>query len=62
VCSSLETGLPTRLWDGYIAYRKAVRAASPQGLTLRECDPFLWGRSAFKQLKQDIDAGFPGKS
>jgi hypothetical protein len=52
---------PTRLQDGYVAYCKAVRATSPQGLTLRECDRFLWGRSAFRQLKHDIEAGFPGK-
>jgi hypothetical protein len=48
-----------RLWEGYELFRAAVVEASPKGLTLRECDRFLWGRSAAKQLVKDIQAGFP---
>lgn len=50
---------PARLWKGYESFRNAVVAAAPKGLTLRECDRYLWGRSTAEQLKRDVRAGFP---
>ena len=34
---------PERVWEGYCAYREAVRRAAPSPLSLREKDRFLLG-------------------
>ena len=52
---------PTALWEGYLRYCESVARAAPEGLSLRDKDRYLWGRSAAKQLKADIQAGFPKK-
>lgn len=49
-----------RIWQGYCRYVGAVRKASPAGLSLRDCDRYLWGRSAARQLEADIRRGFSG--
>jgi hypothetical protein len=48
-----------RIWTGYQLYCEAVAAAVPGNMNLRDKDRFLWGRSAAKQLSQDILDGFP---
>lgn len=47
-----------KLWPRYDAYRAAVRATAPKGLSLRNADRFLWGRSAASQLRKDIARRF----
>jgi hypothetical protein len=61
VCEALEdyghlqyVTRPDRLWQGYCAFVKAVRRASPHRFSLRVCDRFLYGRSAAKRLEADI--------
>lgn len=39
------------LWEGYLEYAAAVRAAAPAGLTLRQADHWLWGRSRHRDLE-----------
>ena len=48
-----------RVWDGYCEYRDAVNRAVAGHLVLRDKDRYLWGRSAARQLVQDIVNGFP---
>jgi hypothetical protein len=43
-----------RVWSTYEEFRDAVIAAGPTGLSLREKDKYLWGRSSASQLQQDI--------
>jgi len=43
-----------RLWSTYEQFCDAVDAAGPDGLSLREKDRYLWGRSSASQLEQDI--------
>jgi hypothetical protein len=38
------------IWDGYTGYVQAVRAAAPDGLSLRDKDRWLWGRSFHRSL------------
>ena len=38
------------LWMGYQKFVQAVRGAAPAGLSLRECDLWLWGRSRHEEL------------
>lgn len=52
---------PRTLWAGYCEFRKAVRAAAPQGLSLRDQDRFLWARSAAEQLRNDLVSSFTAK-
>lgn len=47
-----------RIWTGYHEYLEAVRCAVPSGLSLRDADRFLWGRSVWQQLAQDVERGF----
>ena len=46
------------IWSGYHQYLEAVRRAAPSGLSLRDVDRFLWGRSVWQQLAQDVERGF----
>ncbi len=46
------------LWDGYQEYKRAVEAAAPKELSLRDKDRYLWGKSFYEQLKSDISSGF----
>jgi len=47
-----------KIWAGYLAYLEAVRSVSPTGLSLRECDRYLWGKSVAGQLTSDVSRGF----
>lgn len=49
------------LWDEYEAFLAAVNKAAPAGLSLRDKDRRLWGKSFCQQLKKDIDEKFQKK-
>jgi hypothetical protein len=49
---------PERRWAGYVDYRNALRAATPTGLSLRDKDRWLWGKSFATELLADIAQGF----
>ena len=51
-----------RVWEGYVRYRSAVVAATPDQNTLRAKDRFLWARSAALQLERDVECGFANGS
>jgi hypothetical protein len=42
------------LWTEYRKFLKAVRAAAPEGLSLRDKDRYLWGRSFYEGVKKDL--------
>lgn len=46
------------IWIGYQEYKQTVEESEPKGLSLRDKDRFLWGRSFSKQLENDIKHGF----
>lgn len=37
-----------RTWSGYQMFVEVVRATAPGGLSLRDADRFLWGRSFYR--------------
>jgi hypothetical protein len=43
-----------RLWPMYQSFLRAVEKAAPVGLTLREKDRYLWGKSFSERLHKDI--------
>ena len=45
-----------RLWNDYQAYLEAVKAAAPQGLSLRDKDRYLWGRSFYEGVRKTCKA------
>src|SRR5262249_30394120 len=47
-----------RLWVGYLAFKSAVITNTPKGLSLRDSDRYLWGKSFRDQLANDIATGF----
>lgn len=47
-----------KLWVGYSAFKSAVISNSPQGLSLRDMDHYLWGKSFCDQLTNDIRNNF----
>ena len=47
-----------RVWDEYLAFRAAVRREAPAGLSLRDADRYLFGRSRWKDLGSRIEQGF----
>ena len=47
-----------RLWEVYQAYLDAVRKSTPQHLSLRDKDRWLWGKSFIEQLESDLKRGF----
>lgn len=46
------------IWNGYEEYLWQVKQVTPTGLTLREKDQYLWGKSFHQQLENDISQGF----
>jgi hypothetical protein len=49
---------PDRLWFRYEEFVRAVHAAVPGNLPLRDKDRTLFGRSLAEQLERDIKSGF----
>lgn len=46
------------IWTGFLAYKQQVELAAPEGLSLRDKDRYLWGRSFSRQLEKDIEQCF----
>ena len=44
-----------QLWDDYQRFLEAVNAAAPDGLSLREKDHYLWGRSLYESVVKDLE-------
>jgi hypothetical protein len=51
-----------RLWEGYSAFKSAVISNTPPGLSLRERDRYLWGKSFRDQLTNDVATAFRSAS
>lgn len=49
------------LWRGYEEFKRNVEELAPEGLTLRDKDRYLWGKSFYEQLTKDIEQGFKVK-
>jgi hypothetical protein len=47
-----------KLWLGYKDYIDSVKKYEPQNLSLRDKDRFLWGKSFFEQLNNDLKNKF----
>ena len=47
-----------KLWVGYLQFREAVARTTPTGLSLRDRDRYLWGKSFTEQLEKDIANNF----
>jgi hypothetical protein len=47
-----------KLWDGYQKFKRSVEGAAPSELILRDKDRYLWGKSFYDQLTNDIKRGF----
>ena len=47
-----------RRWNGYQSYKLAVEAAAPAGLSLRDKDRWLWGKSFATQLQLNVTDAF----
>ena len=43
-----------KLWNEYQEFLNAVHDATPAGLSLRDKDRYLWGRSLYQSVKRDI--------
>jgi len=54
----LNTGNFEKLWEGYQEYKAKVSQLVPTGLSLRDKDRYLYGRSNALQLEQDIQRSF----
>ncbi|MEF3302492.1 hypothetical protein [Paenibacillus sp. GYB003] len=46
------------IWTGFLAYKQQVELAASEGLSLRDKDRYLWGRSFSRQLENDIRKRF----
>jgi hypothetical protein len=46
------------IWEGYQTFRRDVDSAAPVGLSLRDKDRYLWGKSFHDGLIRDITQGF----
>jgi hypothetical protein len=46
------------LWNGYSKYIDSVKKYKPQNLSLRDKDRFLWGKSFYEQLTDDLKKNF----
>ena len=43
-------------WREYQDFVEAVKAATPQGLSLRDCDRWLWGKDKQDTLRTELSA------
>src|SRR6266536_3293414 len=46
------------VWRRYQQFRDRVRETTPDGLSLRDKDRYLWGKSAYTQLLADVTLSF----
>ncbi|MGB2841059.1 MAG: hypothetical protein WBC40_01055 [Halobacteriota archaeon] len=49
------------LWHDYQTFKRAVEKSAPIDLSLRDKDRYLWGKSFYEQLMDDIEKGFKVK-
>ena len=49
-----QWGFSDRLWKEYQGYLRAVTSAAPKKLSLRDKDRYLWGRSFFEGVENDL--------
>ena len=47
-----------KLWEGYQEFTRVVKQQTPGGLSLRDKDRYLWGKSFHDQLTHDIARRF----
>jgi hypothetical protein len=47
-----------KLWKRYSEYIESVKKYKPQNLSLRDKDRFLWGKSFYEQLTDDLKKNF----
>jgi len=47
-----------KLWLGYTKYIDSVKKHEPENLSLRDKDRFLWGKSFYEQLNNDLKMNF----
>jgi hypothetical protein len=47
-----------QIWNGYQAYMQSIIECEPKELNLRDKDRYLWGKSFYKQLNEDINNSF----
>jgi hypothetical protein len=47
-----------QIWNEYQAYKHSVIESSPEELSLRDKDRYLWGKSIYEQLIEDIKHSF----
>lgn len=50
-----------KIWDVYKKYIEAVKNKTPENLSLREKDRYLWGKSFYGQFKKDLKTNFGQK-
>ena len=46
------------VWEGYCRFLEAVDDATPDGLSLRDKDRWLWGKSFYENLKRLAESVF----
>ena len=46
---------PARIWEGYKEFREAVRENTPDHLSLRDKDRWLWAKNWVQKLEHEID-------
>jgi hypothetical protein len=51
-----------KFWKGYSAFKSAVKSNTPAGLSLRDRDRYLWGKSFRDQLTNDVATAFRSTS
>lgn len=44
-----------KLWKSYVGFIECLRHATPEGLSLRDKDRYLWGKDFAQQLKADME-------
>jgi hypothetical protein len=49
------------LWSAYENYVAAVQESTPEGLSLRDKDRYLWGKSFYESLMRMLESGFTTK-
>ena len=58
-CHSLKNKTSMEsIWNGYESFVDEVKQTAPCGLSLRDQDRWLWGKSFYDQLADDVRAEF----
>jgi len=50
------------MWPEYENYISAVKSSTPERLSLRDKDRYLWGQDVMRKLKRDIQNRFQGST